>query len=370
MTITELPSLVEALPPEKKEIFQRLFKVKSFVGCMNYPKAMHPWVQKHFGPLEKVTCQEIVKITNLVTFEGALFNKLRASRPIDVRTRLNLEANILDKSKDNPLANPEELTPEDLFGRIRGKYSITASNIAKYDALHGIVIFDQYNPLAFTKERIIDYIDTGWKWAQEAHKLDPNAKYFFFIWNCLWRAGASLPHGHAQVMLTQDIHYAKIEGLRRAALRYQKEYNSNYFDDLYLAHYFVGCGFKKEGVKILAYLTPVKDKEVMLLSSELSLSLKERIYEVLACFRDKMNVTSFNLSLVTPPLAEVEEDWEGFPVITRIVDRGDPRVTASDIGAMELYAASVISSDPFEVAKILKESLLEKDEDRCNSASL
>jgi hypothetical protein len=323
---------------------------------MNYPKAMHSWVIKQFRSLENVTCQEVTKITNLVTFEGALFNKIRALRPMDTKTRLGLEAAILDESKDDPLAKPEEMTPEDLFGRVKGKYSITASNLAKYDALHGIIIFDQRNPLGFTKERIVDYIDTAWKWAQEAYKQDPQARYFFFIWNCLWRAGASLPHGHAQVMLTRDGHYAKIEGLRRAATIYQREYGSNYFEDLYKAHYFVGCGFEVEGVKVLAYLTPVKEKEVMLLSSGLTLSFKERVYEVLACLRDKINVISFNLSLAAPPFGE-EEGWQGFPYIARIVDRGDPRVTACDIGAMELYASSIISSDPFEVIKILKQSL-------------
>jgi len=53
----------------------------------------------------------------------------------------------------------------------------------------------------------------------------------------------------------------------------------------------------------------------------------------------------------------VEEEWSGFPVLVRIVDRGDPRTVASDMGAMELYASSVISSDPFEVARSLKECL-------------
>jgi len=68
-----------------------------------------------------------------------------------------------------------------------------------------------------------------------------------------------------------------------------------------------------------------------------------------------MNVTAFNLGVAAPPL-EKEEGWEGFPVLARVVDRGDPRTTASDIGSMELYASSVVSSDPLEVARILKEN--------------
>ncbi len=39
----------------------------------------------------------------------------------------------------------------------------------------------------------------------------------------------------------------------------------------------------------------------------------------------------------------------------RLVDRGDPMNRTSDIGAMELYASSVISSDPFAVARVMRE---------------
>jgi hypothetical protein len=61
------------------------------------------------------------------------------------------------------------------------------------------------------------------------------------------------------------------------------------------------------------------------------------------------------LGVATPPLEE--KGWEGFPVVARVVDRGDPHTTASDIGAMELYAFSVVSSDPLEVARLLRECL-------------
>ena len=48
-------------------------------------------------------------------------------------------------------------------------------------------------------------------------------------------------------------------------------------------------------------------------------------------------------TLVASPMAEV--------------DRGNPGTKAADIGAMELYAASVISSDPFNIAQVVSESL-------------
>lgn len=348
--IADLDAIVESLPTEEKELFRRIFRISVAEGGLKPPQTMHRWIKQHFGSVEATLNQKVVRVTNLITFEEALFNKLRASRPIAAKKRLDV---IADESVEDPLRLPQQDTPEDLFGRVEGKHCITASNIAKYDGLHGMVIFNEPNPLHFTREQVFDYIDTGWRWAQKAHQFDPHANYFFFMWNCLWRAGASLVHGHAQVSLSRDVHYAKIEQLRRAALSYKARYGASYFDELYQAHRVVGCGFEVDGVRVLAYLTPIKEKEVVLMAGSLAQPLKKRIYQVLSCFRDKLGVGSFNLALRMPPIAEVKEDWDGFPVLVHLVDRGDLGSKASDIGAMELYASSVISSDPFEVARVL-----------------
>jgi hypothetical protein len=39
------------------------------------------------------------------------------------------------------------------------------------------------------------------------------------------------------------------------------------------------------------------------------------------------------------------------------VDRGNPTSRTCDIGAMELYAANVVSSDPLNVARVLEDTL-------------
>jgi len=356
-SITNLEEIIDSLPAEEKSLFQRIYAVTTAVGELRTPQSMEPWVRQQFGSADAVTRQKIVRVSNTVTYEGALFNRLRALRPIEAKEKGSIAAQLVDASENDLFAYPEEDTPEDLFGRVVGKHCVTASNIAKYDGLHGLVIFNDFNPLYFSREQVIDYIDVAWEWARRAQAKQPEAKYFFFAWNCLWRAGASIYHGHAQVMLTRDRHYAKIEGLRCAALGYKQNYGSNYFGDLFQVHHSIGCAMEKEGVRILAHLTPFRDNEVILMADELNLSLKQRIYEVLACLRDRVGVTSFNLSMVTPPLGETEESWEGFPVMVWIIDRGDPDSRASDISGMEIYASSVVSSDPFELARQLQRCL-------------
>jgi hypothetical protein len=85
--------------------------------------------------------------------------------------------------------------------------------------------------------------------------------------------------------------------------------------------------------------------------------LAETLYEVLACFRDRMGVESFNVALFTPPLGDEAEDWTTYPAMARIVDRGSPATDTCDIGGMEMYGASVISSDPFRVAEVVREAV-------------
>jgi len=240
--VTELDTMVESLTPEEKGLFHRLFHFSTTTGYLYPPESMRGWIEERFGSAQAVVSQKIVKITNLITFEGALFNRLRACRPIEFRENLCVEHSIVAPSDNHdPLGHPERNTHGDTFGRVEGEYCVTASNIAKYDGMHGLVIFHDYDPVSFSREKIIDYIDTGRSWAEKAHEIDPEAKYY--------------------------------------------------------------------------------------------------------------------LVMVPPPLAETEEDWEGFPVLVRLVARGDPNITTCDIGSMELFASSVISSDPWEVAWLLKESI-------------
>jgi hypothetical protein len=352
-SITHLSEMVAELSPQDRERFERIFLVNTAVGRLNPTPAMKEWVEKYFGSVEAVREQRVVRVTNLVTWEGSLFNELRARRPMARDSREDL-AKTIEEARGGDFCQPLERTPEDTFGRIRGKHSVTASNIAKFDEHAGVVIFDEHNPLKFSDESLADHLDTAMAWLRKAHETDEEARYPFILWNCLWRAGASIVHGHAQMVLGKEKHYAKVEGLRRAALAYQRESGQNYFEDLYRVHERLGLAWEVEGIRILVYLSPVKDKEVLLLSKNLNASLERSLYRVLDCYMRDLEVTSFNVAVLLPPLGWVEEDWSGFPVMVRTVDRGNPSNRMADVAAMELYASSVLINDPFQVAESLR----------------
>jgi hypothetical protein len=353
--ITNLPELVESLSAEDRTLFGQIFDVSATTGRLDPPESMHGWIENSFGSVEAVREQRILKVTNLVTLQGTLFNELRSSRPSDTGTDLDLEKEIAQTEGD-PFCHPEDGTPADTFGRIRGQHSTTASNIAKYDGFHGVIVFDDHDPLQFTPEKVADYINVGLRWGRKAIDTDPEARYFFLMWNCLWRAGGSLIHGHAQATATRNLHYPKIEHLRRSAHSYTIVHGTDYFEDLYHVHDQLGLSFPcAGGVRGFASLTPVKERELILMGDLEDESLHQAVAEALENYVGKMGVSSFNAAFYTPPLTPDGRDWSGFPTIVHLVDRGDPASRTSDMGAMELYAASVVASDPFRVAETLRE---------------
>jgi hypothetical protein len=353
--ITDLSNLINSLQPEDRAVAERIFDVGTTTGRLDPPEAMHAWIEKSFDSVDAVREQRIVKVTNRVTLQGTLFNGLRASRPLDTGVSVDLEREI-EATLGDPFCHPENGTPADIFGRIRGAHSITASNVAKYDGFHGVIVFDDHNPLHLTPEKVSDYISVGLEWCRKALEADPEARYPFLMWNCLWRAGGSIIHGHAQVTVTRGRHYPRVERLRRAAASYGVEHGSDYFDDLYRIHDSLGLGLPAEGaVRAFASLTPVKEKELVVIggSSEDG-SLHRTVGALLQGYIQTLGVRSFNVAFYMPPLATTEEDWSGFPTVVYLVDRGSPANRTSDIGAMELYAASVVASDPFRVANLLR----------------
>jgi hypothetical protein len=355
--ITNLPDLLSGLSPEEHALAERIFDVSATTGRLDPPEAMHAWIEKSFGSVGRVRAQRIVKVTNHITLEGTLFNELRASRPLDTGVSLDLDREIAATEGD-PFCHPKDDTPADVFGRVEGEHAITASNVAKYDGFHGLVVFDDPDPLAFTPEKIEDYISVALEWLGKALEEDPEAKYPFLMWNCLWRAGSSVVHGHAQITAAKGSHYPKVERLRRAALDYKSTYGSDYFADLFRVHESMGLAVppppgSPAGLCGFASLTPVKEKEIVLLGTDLGQPLSGFLADILERYTRSLGVSSFNVAFYLPPAAPTEEDWSSFPVVVHVVDRGSFANRTSDIGAMELYAASVVSSDPFREARVL-----------------
>ncbi|MEX2425678.1 MAG: hypothetical protein WD401_02845, partial [Thermomicrobiaceae bacterium] len=158
--IVDLPRVVEQMTEEARDSFHRLFHVSETVGEIDPPEHMHRWIERYFGSVDAVLRQHVVKVTNRLTLDSTLFNDLRSRRPLEARIPADL-ADEIAKTAPDPFCEPLHNTPADVFGRIEGKHTLTASNIAKYDGFHGVVIFREHDPLAFTGEVVEDAIQVS-----------------------------------------------------------------------------------------------------------------------------------------------------------------------------------------------------------------
>ena len=84
--------------------------------------------------------------------------------------------------------------------------ALAASAQGKFEAMHRAL---------YALEKVDDYVSVALEWLGKARKVDPEARYPFLMWNCLWRAGSSVVHGHAQDTAARGAHYHKVEHLRR-----------------------------------------------------------------------------------------------------------------------------------------------------------
>lgn len=353
-----LLSKVSRLNKSEKELFDRIYTLWETEGRLVPPNSMLKWVKDVFGDVESVKKQDFIKITDKITYEGSIFNELRTMRPVVSDINLKELMELINSNTDGPFSNPLQLTPEDVFGRIKGKYCLTASNVAKYDGMHGLVIFNEHNPLNFTKEKVRDCFDVSKKWFKKAYESNNKAIYPFFTWNCLWKAGASVIHGHTQLALTEGSAYAKIEEFRHLTLRYQEEYRTNYFDDVYTIHKNIDLAFRRGNVRTIVKITPLKEKELMLLSTSFDDELADMVNDILCIYKDKLGVVSFNLIIILPPLTKTYEFWTHMPIIVKIVDRGSLTNKTTDMGSMEMYAQSIIGSNPYYVMDKLRAGLV------------
>ncbi|MDN7023673.1 hypothetical protein FGU65_01960 [Methanoculleus sp. FWC-SCC1] len=341
LAITRLPEIVDTLPPGMAELFARFYSWYSETGHLVIPDEMQNWVHEKYGRIET---QQVVRVTNTLTGESTLYNSLRAKRPI-MTPRTEDAADLLKTPPEGPFADPLRETPADTFGRIDGEYWITASNIAKYDYLHGLIISKAQDLFVTDEAAVLDLFNVAIRWCQEANREYPRAVYPFLIWNVLWRAGASVIHNHAQVLLTHQP-YRSPGWMARVREEYRKTYGSEYYDDLFTVHTELGLGETFGTARVMAHLTPKKEQEVLVLGRTPH-DLAPALSRVLLCYQ-RMGILSFNMAAYMPQLEE--EDY----YCVRLVNRGDITVRTSDIGGMEFYAGTpVVSADPYRLMEHL-----------------
>ena len=358
--ILDLPARIVALAGAARSRADRLLDARAIDGRTDPPPELHDWLAATFGSVDAVRHQSLLRVTNLATLDGTIFAPLRSRRPIDGESRAAHLAREIAATADDPFCNAMTSTPADPFGRVRGRRMVSGANAALADAHHAVLVFDEHDPLAIDADLVHDLLTTGRAWADRARASDPAATNYLLIWNCLWRAGGSIVHGHAQALVGEGPHQARLERFRRDAAAYRARHAADLVDDMLALHDDLGLAEERTGITTVAHVTPLKEREVLVIgpagTDERDPAFADAVAHVLLAYRDRLGVRSFNLALWRPPLGIGQPDgWDGFPTMVRIVDRGDLFSRPSDIGAMELYGTPIVGSDPHDVMAALRE---------------
>jgi hypothetical protein len=142
-TILKLPGKVKKLEkedPDSFKIFMDIFQLSSSEGRMEFPETFQNKAWQYFGVkkqghiteskdqvIKRLKKQRIINIYNDWTGEGSLFNSLRAERPgisVDEREKEHklIDKYVQESSQDCDFCQPKKYTPEDVFGRVKGKH--------------------------------------------------------------------------------------------------------------------------------------------------------------------------------------------------------------------------------------------------------
>ncbi|HOW18365.1 MAG TPA: hypothetical protein PLC79_04955 [Phycisphaerae bacterium] len=361
-SILNLPDRIAGLPEREQARVRRLFEVGTRTGRLVVPESLAPKLARWYaapgdtGPqqaIARASAQRVARTFNLYSGEGALFNELRARRPMQHGNTADLDARIEKARQGCDFCDPLRMTTADTWGRITGASSVSAANASMYDAHHGMVVFGEHHPHRFGPEQVADYLDVAARWLHRSREEDPTLRYPFIMWNCLEKAGASQPHGHLQMLLTRDRPYARQAWMIRVADDYHRQTNARYWDDWLAAHESLGLVRRRGSVACVASITPIKEKEMLVIGGRrLDDDFVGAVAAVLRCLIDRLGVLSFNVGLYLPPM-DGDEGYD-LPLIARCVDRGDPSRPTADVGAMELYGSPVVASDPYRVIEALE----------------
>lgn len=365
---------VRALPAENplKQRFSRLFETRSKSGSLVVPPSFEAKARELFAAypggtknLGFITNQTIITTYNRYTEEYTMFNEVRRYRP-GYQEKLSPENEHIIQQAIHDSEGADkcdfcsvERTAIDVFGRIESKHCYTASNVAKYEQWHGLIVSKAHSPLVFDKDMMQDYMETAHEWYRRVNKLDPEAQFPHLMWDAGKRAAASQIHQHLQMIITQDRYLTRTEHTRAASVRFEQDYALNYWEELIAIHEALGLAVRAGPTVVLSYITPIKEREMIIVTENSHHpSFGRAIAAALHALTDDMGCRAFSLAISFAPLDKSGNTAFGaFPAMARVVDRGSPMDTRSDVGAMEFYGANNVGADPYQIMPFLRKQV-------------
>jgi hypothetical protein len=313
---------------------------------------------------EEVENQTVFIVRDRLSGHEVSINQLRTKRV--ARPEGEEPVTLIDKQRDEnpcPWCSSDGYWQPDLwaddFGQVweaetAGKRQFVAqSNWARLAPISGIALgnHEAHNVLRLSLAQFKGMLDVAERYIERARKRKPKAQSFIVFMNGGPKAAASVWHAHMQIVGKEgDQHFAYPETI---ATRCGVDYWERVRDVHEELDLLVNRG--DSGVAWVN-VAPVRDRDITFASATISKGA-ELVYDLLQILIQK-GTNNFTLAAILSLEYVTRETsnkgWKWPPVLWRLIDRGDMRVKHSDVGAMEFFGSCVVATDPFEVAKWIK----------------
>lgn len=250
--------------------------------------------------------------------------------------------------------------PEDV------RVGVSSANAFPVANLHGLVFSGKHSIARLTRQDFRQMTKAAERWfeaAANAAGADAKKKKELFrviTMDSSPSGGASQIHPHMQMFVFERSWPARWTQIFEGAANFEQKTGGekDFFQRLINVHLMLGLGVEQsQGVFVFAHLTPIKNGEIMVIdasdsysSSSTTSTFFDAVFQVLK-FLQSRGKYSFSLGIAMSR----ERGYGGTPLVARIVPRSPVDESYNDVSSFDLYLKSVISEDPFAVAKYLKE---------------
>jgi diadenosine tetraphosphate (Ap4A) HIT family hydrolase len=362
-----LADLIRRRPAELGECLRGAFEVERIVAAPLHlgEDAWHEAAAVLRAPRDAVEQQPLVVARDVALGAEAMFNPLRARRIAAPAPHPSLHRVVpltaepeacrwCGRGRSADGAAPRDLAV-DLFGALyaaNGRVRASA-NWARQAPVSGIIFGDDrmHDVLALSREDFRALFEAAELYVDAARAAFRDIEYFEVFINGGTRSAASVAHAHAQVVGRARRHFAYPETIASRA-------PADYWASVRDVHRDLGLAAGFDGGVAWANLVPVKERDVTAVSATLPEGA-DMMHSILQALIGQ-GTNSFSLTaLLAPRMARGRSGIGRFrhwpPVIWRLVDRGDARVRHADIGCLELFGSAVVATDPFDVARWLRD---------------
>ncbi len=320
-----LKKKVGRLPKKERELFNKIFDLK-------------------IDKSEKG--DNIISLRNKIEMTQGIYNVAsRQGRPIDP-VKLKKIRKLCDQVSDCKICK-----------KGRGKQQFLDALPGAYTKHHKVLFFDKHNPTNITPSLVTACLKASVCWSQK-EAFQKKKYYPYIFWNTL--IGSEI-HGHAHLILAEDLQFAEVEDLSIKAKSFGEIKGKNYWESLFKAHLLVGLAKQVGRFKYFMNLVPKSSREIFIFGKtgldEMAItSLSLLVSKICQNWinRTPFRVPALSIFISYPLPQKVNKDKL---TIVRIVDRRYPLLGKTDRGTVEEFAFKVVTHDPFEEWKQLEKTL-------------